>query len=134
MPTGLLLFGELLGHELLVLSGVLLVPEHGLHLLGLPGALALEHNGGNEPLDLGGLGDLLSGLVGELPLDNKLADVIILAEVEELPKLGGTLGAKADGSLVVSKSRDILLSPPGNDKVEHGDVVSNNASTYGRSL
>jgi len=70
--------------------------DHGLVLsLGLLGVLsttllksqdvtlALENNGGDKTLDLGGLGVrlLLSVLGLNLATDNKLADIIILGQV-----------------------------------------------------
>ena len=70
--------------------------DHGLVLsLGLLGVLSttllegknvtltLENNGGNQTLDLGGLGVrlLLSVLGLNLATDNKLADIIILGQV-----------------------------------------------------
>lgn len=70
----------------------------------------LQHHRGDQTLDLGCLGlGFLALLASEGALDHILAHIILLAQVEQLADLGGTLGAQAAGHGAVSQSRDILL-------------------------
>jgi len=88
---------ELLGLTLLLLplSQDLGVFSSGLAVLlgtssleGNTMTLALENDRGDEALDLGGLVlGLLALLDGQGALDDILADVVLLAQVEELPDL-----------------------------------------------
>lgn len=74
---------DTLGNESLVL-GLGLLGVLGTTLLeGQDVALALENDGGDKTLDLGGLGvGLLLGVLGlNLATDDKLADIIILGQV-----------------------------------------------------
>jgi len=74
---------DTLGDESLVL-GLGLLGVLGTALLeGQDVALALENNGGNQALDLGGLGvRLLLGVLGlNLATDDELADIIVLGQV-----------------------------------------------------
>merc|ERR1719454_1895059 len=53
---------------------------------------------------------LLAVLHGERPLDDVLADVIILGQVKQLPDLAGALGSQPAGDGVVGQSRDLGLA------------------------
>ena len=77
---------DALGDESLVLGLSLLCVLRAALLEGQDVALALEDNGGDKTLDLGGLGvGLLLGVLGlNLAADDKLADIIILGQVLDL--------------------------------------------------
>lgn len=69
----------------------------------------LEDHWGDEALDLGGLGlGFLALLAGEGALDNVLAHVVLLAQIEQLTDLGGTLGAQTAGHRAISQPGDLL--------------------------
>lgn len=133
-PPGLLLLSEPLGHQLLVLGGLLLGVLDTSKLLGLALPLALEHEGGDKALDLGGLPDLLALLVFELAGDDVLPNIVLLGEVEEVADLGGTLRTEAAGDRIVGESGDISITLLGHDEVKDGDVVADDASTDGDTL
>lgn len=99
-------------------------------------SLSLNDHGGNQSLNLGSLGDGLSGLVLELALDDVLSDVVGRGQVKELANLAGSLGSLSDGGLgrVVGKSNDGLGSDGGKGKVENGKIGSDDASSNGLSL
>merc|ERR1719370_717234 len=115
-PPALQLLGFLslllpLGKDLGVLSRsqpVLLSPPP---LESEPVPLPLEHHGGDKALHLGCCKLLLlSVLEGKGPLNDILANVILLGQVEKLPDLAGTLGSQPARDGVVSQSRDLSLS------------------------
>ena len=92
-------------------------------------SLPLKHNRGNQPLDLGGLVFLLLAILeGQRPLDHVLTDVVILAQVEQLPDLRCTLGSKSPRDGVVSEAGDLTLSLLDDGQVEDGEVTVNNTS------
>ena len=98
-------------------------------LEGEPVSLPLKHDWGDQPLDLRGLILLLLAILkGQGPLDHILADIIILAQVEKLPDLAGTLGSKSPGDGVVGESGDLTLTLLDNGQVEDGEVTVNNTS------
>merc|ERR1719370_1863543 len=110
-PPALQLLGFLrlllpLGKDLCVLSRsqpVLLSPPP---LESEPVPLPLEHYRGDEALHLGSSKLLLlSVLKGKGPLNDILADVILLRQVEKLPDLAGTLGSQPARDRVVGQSR-----------------------------
>lgn len=69
----------------------------------------LQHHGGDEALDLGCLGlGFLPLLAGEGALDHVLTHIVLLAQVEQLADLGGTLGAQAAGHGAVGQPGDLL--------------------------
>lgn len=89
-------------------------------------ALALEALGGNQALDLGGLGVVLLALLGDSAADDELADVVLLVETEEATDLGGALGAETLGDNGVGQTGEVLgtLLDDGegeNSEVETGD-------------
>lgn len=88
-------------------------------------ALALKAGRGHQALDLGGfeVGLLLSlkknkvrnklsdeKHLDDLAADNELADIVLLAKVEQGLDLGGALGAQSAGLDGVSQSLDLGLS------------------------
>lgn len=82
-----------------------------LALDGAAVALALEGQGGHEPLDLGGLAVLLAVLLlGDAVGVDVLAHVIVLAQVEQLADLGGPLRPAHPRLLLVCQARDLSLA------------------------
>ena len=132
----------LLGSSLLlVVSGNLVEVSLGsglgllvaVTLLGTLSTLALDTLGSDETLNRRSNGALLA-LRSLLGTDDELADIIGLLEVEELADLGSTLGSKRTRADGVGKSGNLTLSLLHNDKVEDGDIGSDNASTDRLSL
>ena len=98
-------------------------------LEGKPVSLPLKHDWGDQPLDLGGLILLLLAILkGQGPLDHVLADIIILAQVKQLPDLAGTLGSKSPGDGVIGESGDLTFTLLDNGQVEDGEIAVNNTS------
>ena len=138
LPAQLLgLFGLLLtlGQDLGVLGRGLTVLLGATPLDGDAVTLALEHDGGHQPLDLGGLelGLLLflALLGGNGPLDHVLADVVLLGQVVQLADLRGSLGAEAAGDGVVGKAGDLLLALLDDDDRDDGQVGVDDAAADG---
>jgi len=132
--TGLSLFGISLGDKFLVGGGFLLVSENRVQLLGLAGALALQSKRGNQSLDLGSLVAALSLLGGEGTSDDVFADIVLLGKVEQFADVVGTLGTKTTGDRVVGKTFDGVGTNLGDNKVQDGNVLSNDAPTNGLAL
>ena len=92
--------------------------------------LPLQHDGGHKSLDLGSLElGLLAFLDGQGTLDHVLAHVVILAEVEQLADLGGSLGSQSTGNGVVSEAGDFVLALLHNHDGEDRQIAVNNATT-----
>jgi len=91
--------------------------------------LALELLWGHEALDLRGLRVLLTALGGHLATNDELAHVLTLTEVEELADLGGTLWSEAHWLGLVSEAGNLLWALGHHNKVEDGEVVTDNAAT-----
>ena len=104
LDLGALLSGLLdtLGDESLVLGLSLLGVLSTTLLEGQDVTLALENNGGDKTLDLGGLGvGLLLGVLGlDLATDNELADIIILGQVLLSHDQATTKGLYQKGRLI----------------------------------
>ena len=88
--------------------------------------LVLETLGGNQTLDLGGLGVFGLALAGDGTADDELADVVLLVETEETADLGGTLRTETLGDDAVGQTGELALTllddAEGQDgKVEVGD-------------
>ena len=132
--AGLSLLGKSLGNKLLVGGSFFLVSKDTVHLFGLAGALALQGQGSDKTLDLGGLTDLLALLAGELAVDDVLANIVVLGQVEKLADIVGTLGTQTTGNGFVGQSLDGLFSDLGDYQVQDSDVLSYNASTDGLAL
>lgn len=60
---------------------------------------------------------------------NVLAHVVVLAQVEHLPDLAGTLGAAQAGLLLVGESGELALTLLHNHKVQNGKVLGDDAPT-----
>ena len=131
----LLLLGLTLGNQGVVLGDGLLLGQ-GVPLLQTPQvSLPLQPHGGDEPLDLGGLGVRLAFiLAGNLTSDDELPDVVLLAQVEEPPDLGSPLGSKTLGEDGVGQTGDLLLTLLDDDDGEDGNVGVDDASTNGLAL
>merc|ERR1712105_440562 len=132
-PPALQLLGFLslllpLGKDLGVLSSgqpVLLSPPP---LESEPVPLPLEHHGGDETLHLGRSKLLLlSVFQGKGPLDDILATVILLGQVEKLPDLAGTLGSQPARDGVIGQSGDLSLSLLDDGHGEDGEVAVDDA-------
>jgi hypothetical protein len=98
---------------------------------------ALETLGSNEALDLRCLGVGLCVLLLRtlhLPANDVLADIILLAQVEEATDLGRTLGAETLGQDVVGQAGDIVITLLDDNDREDGDVGADDASTDGLAL
>ena len=80
----------------------------GLGLLeSLALALALEHDRGDQALDLGRLVLRLLALLVDLATDHKLGDVVILGQVEQLADVRGALGSQATRAGHVGDTREL---------------------------
>jgi len=94
-------------------------------------AAALKANWGDESLDLGSLAVRLSiSLLGTLDLspDHVFPDIVLLAQVEELPDLGSPLGTQSFGQNDIGQSRNFLFPLPHNDEGENGNIRANDAA------
>jgi hypothetical protein len=63
-----------------------------------------------------------------------LADIILLAQVEELANLGGALGSETLGEDDVGEPGDVVLALLDDDEREDGDVGADDAATHGLAL
>ena len=132
--AGFSLFGISLGNEFLVGSGFLLVSENGAHLFGLAGTLSLKGQRSHQSLDLRSLVAVLALLGGEGTSDNVLANIVLLGKVEQFADVVGTLRTKTTRDRVVGKSLNGVGTDLGNNEVQDGNVLSNDASTDGLAL
>ena len=98
--------------------------------------LVLQGPGGDQPLDLGGLGPGLGALgallEGHLAPDDVLPDIVILGQVEQLADVVGPLGSQPVGHSAgrVGDTLDLLLSLLDDDQVEDGRVRADNAAAH----
>merc|ERR1719209_1167930 len=94
----------------------------------MPVPLPLEHHRGDKTLHLGS-GELLllSILKGEWPLDDVLANIVLLGQVEQLPDLAGTLGSQPARDGVVGQSGNLSLSLLDDGHGEDGEVAVDDA-------
>merc|ERR1719270_1861456 len=77
----------------------------------MPVPLPLEHHRGDKTLHLRSSELLLLSIFkGEWPLDDVLANIVLLGQVEQLPNLAGTLGSQPAGDGVVGQSGNLGLS------------------------
>lgn len=76
-----------------------------LPIEGCPSPLPLQGEGGDQALNLGSLAVSLAILaLKAAPVGvDILAQIIILGQVEELPDLGGSLGAAHAGLVIISQ-------------------------------
>jgi len=119
------------GEQFGIVVGLLLSVGDALALEGLGTSGALEDDGGDEPLDLGGLRLrlVLTLLQLDWPPDDVLSDVIVLLQVEEFPDLSGTFGAETARDGGVGQAWDFCFSLLDNDEVEDRQVSINDAPT-----
>lgn len=91
---------------------------------GDPVALVLQALGGNQTLDLGGLGVVALALTAHSAADDKLADIVALLETEEVADLGGTLGAESLGDDGVGKARELAITLLDDAEGHDGEVTT----------
>jgi hypothetical protein len=98
--------------------------------------LALQNDGSDETLNLGGLdGGLLTFLLGgDDTFNDVFADIIILGQVEELTDLGSTLRTETTGNGNVSKTGKGIFTLLGNDDGEDSEVSTDDTTTDGFAL
>jgi len=129
---GLLLVDALV-EDLSVLVGIL------LDLLGLAAlecdavALVLETLRSDETLDARSLGVWLRALLAllglDLTTDDKLANIVFLAETEEAADLAGTLWTQTLGVYGIRQTWDVCVSLLDNGQSQDGQVHRDDAST-----
>lgn len=88
----------------------------------------LESAGGDQALDLGGLGLGLSVLLNSTTND-VLANIVSLLELEELADLGGTLGTKTERIDSVGQTGKRAFALLDDDHVQDRQVIGDNAPT-----
>lgn len=98
--------------------------------------LPLQPHRSDETLNLGSLGVWLGTLLlrDDFTPDDKLPNVILLAQVEESPDLGGTLGTETLGENVIGETWDLLFTLLDDDDGENGDIGVDDATTDGLAL
>jgi hypothetical protein len=103
--------------------------------LGVFALLVVDALGCDQALDLDGLVTLDDLAILLLGLDlllvgiGILAHVILLAQVEELPDLAGSLGTQAAGDVFISESRQLGVSLLYDDQRKGRHVGADNATT-----
>lgn len=88
----------------------------------------LKSTGGDQALDLGGLGLGLSVLLNSTTND-VLANIVSLLELEQFADLGGTLGTKTERINGVGQSGERAVALLDDDHVQDRQIVGDNAST-----
>lgn len=129
---GLLLL-DTLGQQLGVLGGGVLLDLGVSELLGSETSLSLQSLRGDETLDLWSLGVGLVAL-GDLTSDDKLADVVLLGQAEELSNVVGSLWSQSLWNGLVGEALDFLLALLEDHQAQDGQVWADDASTNGLSL
>ena len=124
-----------LGQDLGVLGGGLTVLLGASSLERDAMTLALQNDRGDEALDLGGLVLLLLALLDRQgSLDDVLADIVLLAQVEELLDLGSPLGTETAGDGVVGEAGNLALALLDDGHRQNGKVAVDDAAADGLSL
>ena len=124
-----------LGQDLGVLGGGLTVLLSASSLERDAVTLALQNDRGDEALDLGGLVLLLLALLDRQgSLDDVLADIVLLAQVEELLDLGSPLGTETAGDGVVGEAGNLALALLDDGHRQNGKVAVDDAAADGLSL
>lgn len=137
-----------LGNSSVVLGNGLLLSLSPPLLEGSEVSLPLETQGGDKTLlrycqqitaqiasresyhlDLGGLSGGLAVLLGNLSSDDKLGNVILLGQVEELADLGGTLRTKSLGENDIGKTGKLIGTLLDNGDGEDTNVTADDAAT-----
>lgn len=124
-----------LHQQLGVVGGSLLGSDLALLLQRNATVLALQHNGGDQALNFGGLGGgLLVVLGGQRATHNEATHIIFLAQVVELADLASTLGSQATWDGGVGETGNVLLTLLQDDQSQHGHVGVHDASTHRLAL
>lgn len=131
----LLFLGALSKQDSVFLSSLLAGFQLGNTSLG-NGTLTLQSNRGDEALDLGSNdGSTTTFLLGGLDvLNDVLADIVFLAQVEQLADLGSTLGTQATGNRSVSQTGELSFTLLDNDAAQDSQIAADNAATDGLAL
>jgi len=133
--------GLLLGYPFLnegvILCFLLLLTIKSAALEGVQVTTALETHGCNEPLDFGCLGIrfgilLLTAL--HLPPNNILPDIILLAQIEELPNLSRPLRSQSLRQHIIRQARNLTLTLFHDDQTQHSNIRSDDAAPNGFAL
>jgi hypothetical protein len=104
-------------------------------LSGQQSTLALKADRGDQTLDLWSLGlRLLVALGRELSADDKLSDVVLLAESEHLADLGSSLWSQSLWHSRVGQAWQFSITLLGDDQGEDSHVWSNDATADGLAL
>jgi hypothetical protein len=96
-------------------------------------SLSGESGVSNDSLNFRGFLSFLSVLGGEFSSNHAFldqSDVIRLLQGEELSDFVGTLGAQTSGDVDISESGDLLFSLLRDRDGQHGDIVSDDASSH----
>jgi hypothetical protein len=131
-----LLFTLSLDNKGVVLGNGLLLSQSVPLLQALQVPSSLQSHGGDQSLNLGGLGVWLgSFLLGlNFSSDNELSDVVFLGQVEEPSDLGGSLGTQSLRQDGVGQSGDFLFTLLDDDDGQDGDVGVDDATSNRLSL
>jgi hypothetical protein len=118
----------ILGSRLTVLFGALALESQTV-------TLPLQHDGCHKALNLGSLElGLLAILDGKGPLDDVLANVVVLGQVKQLADLGGSLGPESAGNGAVGKAGDLVVALLDDDHREDREVAIDDATTHRLTL
>lgn len=97
--------------------------------------LTLENDGSDQALDLGSLVlGLLAFLDDQWALDDVLANIVVLGQVEELPDLGSTLGSETAGNGAVGKAGNLGVTLLDDGQGQDGQVSVDDAAADGLAL
>jgi len=132
-----LLLGHPFLHECVILCLLFLLAIKSATLERVQVTAALETHGCDEPLDFGclgiGFGILLLRALHLSP-DDILPNIILLAQVEELPDLSSPLRSQPLRQHFVRQPRDFALTLLHDDQTQHGDIRANDAAPNGFTL
>ena len=130
----LLLLLQLL-HALLVRSSLLTRVLASQLDRALIGTLMAETQMGDQTLNLGSLVALVA-VVLELAAHHELADVVLLAQTEQLADVARTLRTQTAGLRrgLVGQTRNLVLALLHDHQVQHADVGTHDAATHGLAL
>jgi hypothetical protein len=126
-PFALLL--EALVDEAVVDLGLGLRFFETLAFQGFAFTFVLQALGGDEALDLGGFVVRFAVLLDNLPADDVLTHIVLLAQVEERLDLGGTLRTEAAGLDGVREAFKFGFALGNDNKGYNGNVGADNATT-----